>query len=202
MNYWTVSCRYVYGGLLVVNTTVKTLHSINMKRVKHLHQSTSCAVNESGKRKHDKPVEMSHQMCVKTQTQICSAIPISNTHTPHVKWWASQEYVYGRNMNIPDINWKRVMQNISDDTCVWDEVKHESRAGTKSRRKASDVPLRFPFSRKIVGIQMAHNFNCKAHPNLPWFKHRFLILLCDSFQPTVYFNLCWHKPTKSSDCWA
>lgn len=102
----------------------------------------------------------------------------------------------------PDINWKRVMQNISDDTCVWDEVKHESRAGTKSRRKASDVPLHFPFSRKIVGIQMADNFNCEANPNLPWFKHRFLILLCDSFQPILYFNLCWHKPTKSSDCWA
>ncbi len=41
-----------------------------------------------------------------------------------------------------------------------------ARQEQRLQRNANDVPLCLPFSWKIVGIQMAHNFNCKAHPNL------------------------------------
>lgn len=129
MNYWTdqVSCGYIYSGLLVVNTTVKTLHNINMKRVKHLHQSTSCAVNEyCCSRKVSEKGNMINQFVCGDKPRspehfLSTIYTITNTHTAHqmigfVGIWVPSGTRAGIWIS-PNINLKRVMQNISDDTC-------------------------------------------------------------------------------------
>lgn len=138
LNYWTDqdSCRYIYGGLLVVNTTVKTLHNINMKcvkRVKHLHQSRSCAVNEycCSRKVSEKGNMINQFVCgdkLRSPKHFLSTIyTITNTHTAHqmiglVEIWVPSETRAGIWIS-PNINLKRVMQNISDGTCVGEAGK-------------------------------------------------------------------------------
>lgn len=150
MNYWTdqVSCGYIYGGWLVVNTTVKTLHNINMKcvkRVKHLHQSTSCAVNEyCCSRKVSEKGNMINQFVCGDKPRspehfLGTIYTITNTHTAHqmiglIGIWVPSETCAGIWMS-PNIKLKRVMQNISADMCVGEAGKAANLEQAVSRNK-------------------------------------------------------------------
>lgn len=115
-----VSCRYVDGGRLVVNQTVKTLHNINITSsvsdllIRHQNSLTGAPGNASEKKDEKwgsdelSPRFLKHQRWKRSQT-----------HAEHVKWSSSQEYLQ-KNKNI---HLKRVMHGISCDTCVGEAGK-------------------------------------------------------------------------------